>query len=190
MFRGKAPTFRAFATRSQLLAQKYGGEVLAIWNSLSTGRLTFPIIDTHYGLVEEMSHACSSVDVHMEIPSRILPRIILKWLRVLSNVRVAAFKIKEKETYGIQFHRGDRIQAKAKISFGTFALISVDALRIGLSDVIYRCFNSRFESETLELNKVVMGHLEGVDSSVCGYLDPHVRLVTIWSAYFVDNGCS
>ena len=86
---------------SQLLAQKYGGEVLPS-EIREYGRANLSHIDNHFELLKEISHG-SQVWMSHGDTIKTLPKGF-EVIASTDSVHVAAFKINGESTYGIQFH--------------------------------------------------------------------------------------
>ena len=99
-FRGKLPLL-GVCYGAQLLASKYGGEVLPS-TIREYGRANLDHIDLHQDLLKEMTVGSqvwmSHGDTIKEVPAG------FEVIASTESVRVAAFKVQGESTYGIQFH--------------------------------------------------------------------------------------
>jgi len=163
-------------------------EVLPIWNSWVRAVANLSHIDDAFNGTcwKEMSHGFSKLWMsHWSIvPIQDLPDNFEVICEVFRMYGVAAFKNKRRRNlreYSFT-QRWTQFKRRQKNLHRNFVLISVDALRIGTSGRIYRCFNSRFD-EKLELIKLVMAVFLGVDSSVAAPWFHRAIGRPIWSAY-------
>ena len=99
-FRGKLPLL-GVCYGAQLLASKYGGEVLPS-TIREYGRANLDQIDLSQDLLKEMTQGSqvwmSHGDTIKEVPAG------FEVIASTESVRVAAFKVQGESTYGIQFH--------------------------------------------------------------------------------------
>lgn len=180
--RGKLPLL-GVCYGSQLLAQKYGGEVLPS-EIREYGRANLSHIDTHYDLLKEMSHGSqvwmSHGDTIKELPEN------FELIASTSSVRVAAFKIKEEETYGIQFHPEVTHSTEGKNLLRNFVVGICGCAQDWTSDVFIDATVEELKQK-IGSDKVVMGLSGGVDSSVAATLI-HRAIGDQLTCVFVDNG--
>src|SRR5690606_31030788 len=98
--RGKLPIL-GICYGAQLLALKSGGKVRPS-ETREYGRENLSFIDTHYSLLKEISHLSqvwmSHGDSIISIPDN------FDVIASTHSVKIAAFKVQDEETYGIQFH--------------------------------------------------------------------------------------
>jgi GMP synthase (glutamine-hydrolysing) len=102
------------------------------------------------------------------------------------NVRVAAFKIKEEETYGIQFHAEVTHSSEGKNLLRNFVVNICGCAQDWTSDVFIDASIADLKAK-IGSDKVVMGLSGGVDSSVAATLI-HRAIGDQLTCVFVDNG--
>jgi GMP synthase (glutamine-hydrolysing) len=180
--RGKLPLL-GVCYGSQLLAQKYGGEVLPS-EIREYGRANLNHIDTHFELLKEMSHGSqvwmSHGDTIKNLPDN------FEVIASTDSVRVAAFKIKDEETYGIQFHPEVTHSSEGKNLLRNFVVGICGCAQDWTSDVFIDASIADLKAK-IGLDKVVMGLSGGVDSSVAATLI-HRAIGDQLICVFVDNG--
>lgn len=181
-FRGKLPLL-GVCYGSQLLAQKYGGNVAAS-EIREYGRANLSFIDKHNDLFHEVSYSSqvwmSHGDTIKELPEG--------WEVISStpSVKVAAFKVPNEDTFGIQFHPEVTHSLEGKNLLRNFVVQICGCSQDWTSDVF---IDATIESlqEQLGDDKVVMGLSGGVDSSVAATLI-HRAIGDNLTCVFVDNG--
>lgn len=180
--RGKLPLL-GVCYGSQLLAQKYGGEVSPS-EIREYGRANLNHIDTHYELLHEMSHGSqvwmSHGDTIKNLPDN------FEVIASTDSVRVAAFKIKNEETYGIQFHPEVTHSSEGKNLLRNFVVGICGCAQDWTSDVFIDASIADLKAK-IGSDKVVMGLSGGVDSSVAATLI-HRAIGENLICVFVDNG--
>lgn len=180
--RGKLPIL-GVCYGSQLLAQKYGGEVLPS-EIREYGRANLNHIDTHYDLLKEMSHGSqvwmSHGDTIKNLPGN------FDVIASTDSVRVAAFKIQHEETYGIQFHPEVTHSSEGKNLLRNFVVGICGCAQDWTSDVFIDATVADLKQK-IGPDKVVMGLSGGVDSSVAATLI-HRAIGDQLICVFVDNG--
>ncbi|WP_192349297.1 glutamine-hydrolyzing GMP synthase [Algoriphagus sp. Y33] len=180
--RGKLPIL-GVCYGSQLLAQKYGGEVLPS-EIREYGRANLNHIDNHYDLLKEMSHGSqvwmSHGDTIKNLPEN------FEVIAGTDSVRVAAFKIQDEETYGIQFHPEVTHSTEGKNLLRNFVVGICGCAQDWTSDVFIDASISDLKAK-IGTDKVVMGLSGGVDSSVAATLI-HRAIGDQLICVFVDNG--
>lgn len=180
--RGKLPIL-GVCYGSQLLALKYGGEVLPS-EIREYGRANLSHIDTHHDLMKEMTHGSqvwmSHGDTIKELPKG------FEVIASTSSVRVAAFKIEGEDTYGIQFHPEVTHTSEGKNLLRNFVVQICGCAQDWTSDVFIDTTIASLK-EKIGTDKVVMGLSGGVDSSVAATLI-HRAIGENLTCVFVDNG--
>lgn len=181
-FKGRIPVL-GVCYGAQLMAQKNGGIVLASEHR-EYGRAKLNRVDTHFDLLKEISINSqvwmSHGDTIADLPAG------YKVIASTSSVRVAAFKVENEETYGIQFHPEVTHSLEGKTILRNFVVHICKCKQDWTPDIfIEKTVNDL--QETLKDGNVVLGLSGGVDSSVAAMLIHHAigqRLHCI----FVDNG--
>jgi GMP synthase (glutamine-hydrolysing) len=180
--RGKLPIL-GVCYGSQLLAHKYGGEVLPS-EIREYGRANLDHIDLHYDLLKEMTHG-SQVWMSHGDTIKTLPEGF-EVIASTSSVKVAAFKIKGEETYGIQFHPEVTHTTEGKNLLRNFVVQISGCSQDWTSDVFIDATVAELK-QRIGNDKVVMGLSGGVDSSVAATLI-HRAIGENLTCVFVDNG--
>jgi GMP synthase (glutamine-hydrolysing) len=180
--RGKLPIL-GVCYGSQLLAQKYGGEVLPS-EIREYGRANLDHLDLHYDLLKEMTHG-SQVWMSHGDTIKTLPDGF-EVIASTSSVKVAAFKIKGEETYGIQFHPEVTHSTEGKNLLRNFVVQISGCSQDWTSDVFIDATIADLKQK-IGNDKVVMGLSGGVDSSVAATLI-HRAIGENLTCVFVDNG--
>ncbi|AWW29941.1 GMP synthase (glutamine-hydrolyzing) [Echinicola strongylocentroti] len=181
-FRGKLPLL-GVCYGSQLLAQKYGGNV-APSEIREYGRANLNFIDKHNDLFHEVSHGSqvwmSHGDTIKDLPDG--------WEVISStaSVKVAAFKVPEEQTFGIQFHPEVTHSEEGKNVLRNFVVQICACSQDWTSDVFIDATIDELK-EKIGKDKVVMGLSGGVDSSVAATLI-HRAIGDNLTCVFVDNG--
>lgn len=182
MFRGKYPLL-GICFGAQLLAQKNGGEVKpSSIREYGRARLN-TILDrdsllSGIGIDSQvwMSHG----DTIMELPDN------FELIASTESVRVAAFKIKEEPTFGIQFHPEVTHSLQGMQLFQNFVQDICGCARDWTSEHFVDMTVNQLK-EQLGSDKVVLGLSGGVDSSVAAVLI-HKAIGKNLYCIFVDNG--
>ncbi|GGF20091.1 glutamine-hydrolyzing GMP synthase [Echinicola rosea] len=181
-FRGKLPLL-GVCYGSQLLAQKYGGNVTPS-EIREYGRANLNFIDKHNDLFHEVTHGSqvwmSHGDTIKELPSG--------WEVISStaSVKVAAFKVPGEDTFGIQFHPEVTHSEEGKNVLRNFVVQICGCSQDWTSDVFIDATIDELKEKIGE-DKVVMGLSGGVDSSVAATLI-HRAIGDNLTCVFVDNG--
>jgi len=180
--RGEVPVL-GVCYGSQLLAQKYGGEVMPS-EIREYGRANLSHIDNHYDLLKEMSHGSqvwmSHGDTIKELPAD------FEVIASTESVRVAAFKVRGEDTFGIQFHPEVTHSSEGKNLLRNFVVHICGCSQDWTSDVFIDATVTELK-EKIGSEKVVMGLSGGVDSSVAATLI-HRAIGDQLTCVFVDNG--
>lgn len=180
--RGKLPIL-GVCYGSQLLAQKYGGEVLPS-EIREYGRATLDHIDLHYDLLKELTHG-SQVWMSHGDTIKTLPEGF-DVIASTASVKVAAFKIQNEETYGIQFHPEVTHSTEGKNLLRNFVVHICGCSQDWTSDMFVDITVAELKDK-IGSDKVVMGLSGGVDSSVAATLI-HRAIGDNLTCVFVDNG--
>ena len=181
-FKNKVPVL-GICYGAQLMAQKHGGLV----NPSETreyGRAKLSKVDTHFGLLKEieinsqvwMSHG----DTITQLP------LDFELIASTESVRVAAFKWKDADIYGIQFHPEVTHSVQGKTVLRNFVVHICGCSQDWTPDIFVETTVKELQ-DTIQDGKVVLGLSGGVDSSVAAVLINQAigdRLHCI----FVDNG--
>ncbi|NDE62383.1 MAG: glutamine-hydrolyzing GMP synthase, partial [Cyclobacteriaceae bacterium] len=181
-FRGKLPLL-GVCYGAQLLASKYGGEVLPS-TIREYGRANLDQMDLHQDLLREMTHGSqvwmSHGDTIKEVPQG------FEVIASTASVRVAAFKIQKEDTYGIQFHPEVTHSLEGKNLLRNFVVGICGCKQDWTSDTFIDSSVAVLKSK-IGTEKVVMGLSGGVDSSVAATLI-HRAIGDQLTCVFVDNG--
>ena len=179
---GKVPVL-GICYGAQLMAHTYGSEVLPS-RIREYGRARLSKLDTHAGLLKEltpdsqvwMSHG----DTIAEVPDQ------FEVIASTPTVAVAAFKMKNQETYGIQFHPEVTHSLEGKTVLRNFVVHICQCSQDWTPDIFAETTIAELK-ETLGDDQVVMGLSGGVDSSVAAMLIHHAIGKNL-HCIFVDNG--
>lgn len=180
--RGKTPLL-GVCYGAQMMAFQEGANVVPT-QSREYGRAKLNEVKTHLDLLKEitvnsqvwMSHGDSITD---------LPETF-ELIASTATVKVAAYKIKDEPTYGIQFHPEVTHSLEGKTVLRNFIVHICGCSQDWTPDIfIESTINSL--KEKLGSDKVVMGLSGGVDSSVAAVLI-HKAIGDQLHCIFVDNG--
>ncbi len=181
-FRGKIPVL-GVCYGAQLLAQKYGGNVLPS-EIREYGRARLNRVDSHFELLKEISLDSqvwmSHGDTISDLPEN------FEVIASTSSVRVAAFKVKEENTYGIQFHPEVTHSEEGKNLLRNFVVHICGCSQDWTSEIFAEVTIAELK-EQLGNDKVVLGLSGGVDSSVAAVLI-NKAIGENLHCIFVDNG--
>jgi GMP synthase (glutamine-hydrolysing) len=150
--RGKLPIL-GVCYGSQLLAQKYGGEVLPS-TIREYGRANLDHIDLHHDLLKEMTHGSQVWMSHGDTIKK-LPEGF-EVIASTSSVEVAAFKVEGEKTYGIQFHPEVTHSTEGKNLLRNFVVTICGCAQDWTSDVFIDATVAELK-EKIGSDKVVMG---------------------------------
>lgn len=182
MYRGKVPVL-GVCYGAQLMAQKNGGNVLPS-EIREYGRAKLSKVDQHNELMKEISIDSqvwmSHGDTISELPDA------YEIIASTPSVRVAAFKKKDEQTYGIQFHPEVTHSLEGKIVLRNFVVHICGCSQDWTPDIFVEATVASLK-EQLGDDKVVMGLSGGVDSSVAATLVHHAIGKNL-HCIFVDNG--
>lgn len=182
LFEGKLPVL-GVCYGAQLIAHQNGGNVLPS-QIREYGRARLSRVDHHNPLLKEisldtqvwMSHAdtIASVPQNFEV------------IASTSSVAVAAYKIKEKEIYGIQFHPEVTHTVEGKNLLRNFVVHICGCAQDWTPDQFVEATVEDLKKK-LGKDKVVMALSGGVDSTVAAVL-VHKAIGANLHCIFVDNG--
>ncbi len=181
-FRGKVPLL-GICYGAQLLAQTLGGEVKASEHR-EYGRAKLEVADKDSSLLVGLSTSShvwmSHGDTIVDIPTNI--NIIAS----TESVRVAAFKIENELTYGIQFHPEVTHSVEGKKLMQNFVVGICGCKQDWTSESFAE---QKVASLKLQLgdDRVIMALSGGVDSTVAATLVHHAIGENLF-CIFVDNG--
>ena len=168
---------------AQLMAHTQGGEVIAS-RIREYGRAKLTYLDTHVGLFKELTPDSQVWMSHGDTIAKIPESFEV--LGSAPTVPIAAFKIKNQETYGIQFHPEVTHSTEGKTVLRNFVVHICNCAQDWTSDVFVETTVAELQ-EKLQNDKVVMGLSGGVDSSVAAML-LHRAIGDNLHCIFVDNG--
>ena len=168
---------------AQLLAYKHGGKVTKSEHR-EYGRANLSHLDTHYDLLKELSVGSqvwmSHGDTITELPKN------FQLIANTESIPVAAYKLKDKPIYGIQFHPEVTHTLEGKTLLRNFVVHICQAEQDWTADIFVEQTVSELK-EKLGNDRVVMGLSGGVDSSVAATLI-HQAIGKNLYCIFVDNG--
>jgi GMP synthase (glutamine-hydrolysing) len=182
LFEGKVPVL-GVCYGAQLIAHQGGGNVLPS-QIREYGRARLTMVNHHSALLKEisldtqvwMSHAdtIASVPAGFEV------------IASTPSVAVAAYKIKDKEVYGIQFHPEVTHTTEGKNLLRNFVVNICGCAQDWTADQFVEATVADLKNK-LSNDKVVMALSGGVDSTVAAVLI-HKAIGKNLSCIFVDNG--
>lgn len=182
MFRGKLPVL-GVCYGAQLMAQKYGGNVLPS-EIREYGRARLSRVDSHFDLMKEISLDSqvwmSHGDTIKELPQG------FDVIASTPSVAVAAYKVQNEATYGIQFHPEVTHSEEGKILLRNFVVHICGCAQDWTPDIFVESTVAELKQK-LGNDKVVLGLSGGVDSSVAAVLI-HKAIGDNLHCIFVDNG--
>jgi GMP synthase (glutamine-hydrolysing) len=181
-FKGKLPLL-GICYGAQLLAQKFGGDVQPS-STREYGRAKLNFVDNRFSLLKDVSDDTqvwmSHGDSIVSIPEN------FQLISSTESVKVAAFKIQDETTYGIQFHPEVTHSEQGKTLFKNFA-VDICGCKQSWTSASFVDTTVATLKEKLGNDKVVMGLSGGVDSSVAAMLI-HKAIGKNLYCIFVDNG--
>lgn len=181
LFRGKLPLL-GICYGAQLLAHTAGGEVFNSGHR-EYGRAKMTKVQSSElweGVSEDSQVWMSHGDTIMSVPEN------FEIIGSTDSVKVAAFKIKDESTYGIQFHPEVTHSLEGKDMLKNFVVGICGCSQDWTSDSFVDSTVSNLK-EKLGNDKVVLGLSGGVDSSVAAVLI-HKAIGKNLYCIFVDNG--
>ena len=180
--RGKLPIL-GLCFGAQLLAQKFGGEVVAS-KTREYGRANLSFIDHHNSLLKDIA-ANSQVWMSHADTIRQIPKTYKK-IASTNDVEVAGFHIENELTYGIQFHPEVTHTLEGKTILKNF-VVDICGCNQSWTSTSFIESTILAMKEKLGNDKVVLGLSGGVDSSVTAVL-LHKAIGKNLYCIFVDNG--
>ena len=168
---------------AQLLAVKSGGEITPS-ETREYGRANLSYIDTHVDLFKEMARF-SQVWMSHGDSIKTLPDNF-KTIASTPSVEVAAFKVQNEETYGIQFHPEVTHSTEGKNLLRNFIVQICGCSQDWTPDIFIDTTIEDLKQRIGE-DKVVMALSGGVDSSVAATLI-YQAIGSQLTCVFVDNG--
>lgn len=182
LFRGKMPLL-GVCYGAQLMAHTGGGEVVPS-KIREYGRASLKSVDTTCPLLKNIQRDSIVWMSHGDTIARIPEGFTI--VASTADVNVAAYKIEQEETYGIQFHPEVTHSADGKILIENFV--------VGICGCRQDWTPASFIEETISSlqheignDQVVLGLSGGVDSSVAAVL-LHKAIGKNLHCIFVDNG--
>lgn len=182
MFRGKMPVL-GVCYGAQLMAHKMGGHVLPS-EIREYGRARLNRVDGHFDLLKEISLDSQVWMSHGDTISELPENFGI--IASTSSVKVAAFKIEDENTYGIQFHPEVTHSEEGKTLLRNFVVHICHCSQDWTSDIFVESTVEGLKQK-LGNDKVVLGLSGGVDSSVAAVLI-HKAIGGNLHCIFVDNG--
>jgi GMP synthase (glutamine-hydrolysing) len=181
-FRGKIPLL-GVCYGAQLMAQKFGGNVLPS-EIREYGRAKLSHVDGHDHLLKEISLDSQVWMSHGDTISALPDNFEV--IASTPSVKVAAFKIKDETTYGIQFHPEVTHSTEGKELLRNFVVHISGCSQDWTPDLFVETTVAELKAK-LGNDKVVLGLSGGVDSSVAAVLI-HRAIGKNLHCIFVDNG--
>lgn len=168
---------------AQLFAHLHDGEVLPS-HKREYGRARLEEIDQHFDLLKEIQINSQVWMSHGDTISELSASFDV--IASTSNVKVAAFKMKERDVYGIQFHPEVTHTLEGKTVLRNFVVHICKCSQDWTPDIFIET-TVKWIKETAGDEKVVLGLSGGVDSSVAAVL-VHRAIGDKLHCIFVDNG--
>lgn len=168
---------------AQLLAQKLGGEVQNS-ETREYGRANLAIKDSADKLFQGISKTSQVWMSHGDTITSIPSELIIT--AQTHTIPVGAFRVKERETYGIQFHPEVTHTSEGKQLLSNF-LFNICQCEPNWTPDSFVHATVQDLKEQLQDNQVVLGLSGGVDSSVAAML-LHQAIGKNLHCIFVDNG--
>ncbi|MCI0751771.1 MAG: glutamine-hydrolyzing GMP synthase [Flammeovirgaceae bacterium] len=168
---------------AQLMAHKSGGVVMPS-SSREYGRAKLATVDHHNELLKEISLESqvwmSHADTIKEVPTD------FEVIASTTSVKIAAYKLKNKKVYGIQFHPEVTHTTEGKNLLRNFVVHICECKQDWTPDQFIETTVTELKSK-LGNDKVVMALSGGVDSTVAATLIHHAIGKNL-HCIFVDNG--
>ena len=181
-FRGKVPVL-GVCYGAQLMAQKYGGNVVPS-TIREYGRARLNRVDTHFELLKEINMDSQVWMSHADTISALPTGFDI--IASTSSVEMAAYKVQEEDTYGIQFHPEVTHSEQGKTLLRNFVVHICQCAQDWTPDIFVEATVEELKKK-LGDDKVVLGLSGGVDSSVAAML-LHKAIGKNLHCIFVDNG--
>jgi len=182
IFRNKYPLL-GVCYGAQLIAKNTGGEVLAA-SHREYGRANLNFVDKSSQLLYEISDNSQVWMSHGDTITKIPENF--KIISSTEDVKVAAYKIENEETYGIQFH--------PEVYHSTEGQILLKNFVVNICKCVQNWTPASFIETTIKeikqkigTEKVILGLSGGVDSTVAAIL-LHKAIGKNLTCIFVDNG--
>lgn len=168
---------------AQLMSQKFGGEVKST-DTREYGRANLSFVDTTSPLMANIPQHSQVWMSHGDTISKIPAHY--KVIASTPDVKVAAFRVNQEETFGIQFH--------PEVYHSTDGLKLLENFIVNICKCEQSWTPTAFAETTIQelktkigTDKVVLGLSGGVDSSVAAML-LHQAIGKQLYCIFVDNG--
>lgn len=168
---------------AQLIAHTSGGSVLPS-EIREYGRARLSTVDTHHELMKEMSVNSQVWMSHGDTISGLPEQFEV--IASTDSVEVAAYKIRDSEIYGIQFHPEVTHSSEGKTILRNFVVHICGCSQDWTPDIFVESTIADLKA-TLGNDRVVLGLSGGVDSTVAGVLINEAIGENL-TAIFVDNG--
>lgn len=168
---------------AQLMAAQNGGEVMPS-KIREYGRATLKSINSSDRLFKDIPMASTVWMSHADTIAKIPDNFEI--LASTSEVKVAAYKIKDEATFGIQFHPEVTHSTDGKALLRNF-LIDICGCTQDWTPASFVDDSIKQLKETIGNDQVVLGLSGGVDSSVAAIL-LHKAIGSNLHCIFVDNG--
>ncbi|WP_207431197.1 glutamine-hydrolyzing GMP synthase [Sabulibacter ruber] len=168
---------------AQLMAQEGGGEVIAS-TIREYGRAKLNHVDQHNRLFKELTIDSQVWMSHGDTIKRIPDNFEI--IASTESVQVAAYKVKDQETYGIQFHPEVTHSTEGKRLLRNFVVHICGCSQDWTPDQFIESTVAELR-EQIGNDKVILGLSGGVDSSVAAMLI-HQAIGQNLYCIFVDNG--
>lgn len=181
-FRGKIPVL-GICYGAQLIAHESGNEVLPS-SIREYGRARLDHIHASDALMKEITPFSQVWMSHGDTISGLSEQFEI--LASTETVKVAAYKVKNEPTYGIQFHPEVTHSTEGKIVLRNFLVQICGCSQDWTPDVFIESTINELKQK-IGKDKVVLGLSGGVDSSVAAVLI-HRAIGSNLSCIFVDNG--
>jgi len=181
-YKGKIPLL-GVCFGAQFLAQHFGGEVLPS-KIREYGRANLGFVDANCQLMQGVNNGSqvwmSHGDTIQSIPSQ------FEKICSTSDVEFAGFRVKDENTYGIQFHPEVYHSTDGKQLLENFIVNICECSQNWTPDAFVDSTVATLKAK-LGNDKVIMGLSGGVDSSVAAYL-LNKAIGSNLHCIFVDNG--
>jgi GMP synthase (glutamine-hydrolysing) len=181
-FRGKLPIL-GVCYGAQLIANQNGGTVTSSKHR-EYGRARLSKVDTHDQLMKEMSLNSQVWMSHADTITALSDHYQI--IASTEDVEVAAYKMDQEPTYGIQFHPEVTHSEEGKTVLRNFVVHICHCSQDWTPDIFVESTVAWLQQK-LGSDKVVMGLSGGVDSSVAATLI-HKAIGDQLFCIFVDNG--
>ncbi|MFC6999287.1 glutamine-hydrolyzing GMP synthase [Rufibacter roseus] len=168
---------------AQLMAQEGGGEVIPS-TIREYGRAKLQQVDQHNRLFKEIPVGSQVWMSHGDTIKQIADNFEI--IASTESVQVAAYKVKDQETYGIQFHPEVTHSTEGKRLLRNFVVHICGCSQDWTPDMFIENTVAELR-EKIGNDKVILGLSGGVDSSVAAMLI-HQAIGKNLYCIFVDNG--